>query len=201
MPTGVPTQTFTEVGAHMLMTVRHVRYAGCALLAALVAGCTAEQGAAPLPESLHGLPLTESHAGSEAAEILVEMHKADVVPPDNFIGHYGSDEMGAVLYVSRFETEAAADSFKVAMATRIGPGSGGYGHHSSFDAAGHMVHMVFGHGRVHYFYSDAEDLVWVAVDARLARPVLAELLETATDSIPTFEEIMMGQRAAEAGAG
>jgi hypothetical protein len=183
------------------MTVRHTRFATYTLVAALAAGCAAEEAGDPLPESIHGMPLVESHSGSEAADILVEMHKAEVVPPENFIGHYGTEEMGAVLYVSRFETEAAADSFLVAMATRIGPGSSGYGHHGSFDAADHFVHMVFGHGQVHYFYAEAEDLIWLAVDARLARPALAELLQTATDSIPSFEEIMRGQPAAETGAG
>jgi hypothetical protein len=185
----------------MQMKVRHTRFAIYALVAALTAGCAAEEAEAPLPESIHGMALVESHSGEEAADILVEMHKAEVVPPENYIGHYGTEEMGAVLYVSRFDTDAAADSFLVAMGTRIGPGSSGYGHHSSFEAVGHHVHMVFGHGQVHYFYADAEDLVWLAVDARLARPALAELLKTATDSIPSFEEIMMGQPAAETGAG
>lgn len=182
-----------------MFTVRGTRLARYTLIAALTAGCAAEQAAAPLPEAIHGMPLVESHAGSEAAEILVEMHRAEVVPPENYIGHYGTEDLGAVLYISRFPTEATADSFLVAMATRIGAGSGGYGHHASFDAAGHPVHMVFGHGRVHYFYAEAADLVWLAVDARLARPALAELLETAADSIPTFEEVMMGRPATEAG--
>jgi hypothetical protein len=170
-------------------------------LAVGCAGEAADEGASPLPDAIHGLALIESHSGSEAAEILVEMHGAEVVPPENYIGHYGTEDMGAVLYVSRFETGAAADSFLVAMATRIGPGSSGFGHHSSFTAVDHLVHMVFGHGQVHYFYADAEDLVWLAADPRIARTALAELLETATDSIPTMEEIMMGQQAAESGAG
>jgi hypothetical protein len=185
----------------MLMKTHHTRLATYTLLTALAAGCAVQEAWDPLPESIHGLALVESHSGSDAAAILVEMHGAEVVPPENFIGHYGTEDMGAVLYVSRFETEAAADSFFVSMATRIGPGSSGYGHHSSFDAADKQVHMVFGHGQVHYFYADAEDLVWLAVDARLARTALAELLQTVTDSIPTFEEVMMGQPAAESGAG
>lgn len=188
----------------MPMNTRHARTATRMLLATLAAGCAgeaAEGGATPLPAAIHGLALVESHSGSEATEILVEMHGAEVVPPENYIGHYGTEDMGAVLYVSRFGAAAAADSFLVAMGTRIGPGSSGYGHHASFDAADHLVHMVFGHGRVHYFYADAEDLVWLAVDARIARTALAELLQTQTDSIPTFEEVMMGRPAAEVGAG
>jgi hypothetical protein len=198
LPAALLTLRPMKIGARMLKSITPL------LLVTLAAGCAgevAEDGASPLPEAIHGLALIESHSGSDAAEILVEMHKAEVVPPQNYIGHYGTEELGAVLYVSRFDTEAGADSFLVAMATRIGPGSGGYGHHSSFDAADKQVHMVFGHGQVHYFYADAEDLVWLAVDARLARPALAELLKTETDSIPTLEEVMMGQPAAETGAG
>lgn len=188
----------------MLMSIRHARIAPSLLLAVLAAGCGGEAhegGAAPLPDAIHGLALVESHSGSEAAQILIEMHGAEVVPPENHIGHYGTEELGAVLYVSQFDGAAAADSFLVAMAQRIGAGSGGYGHHASFDAADHRVHMVFGHGQVHYFYADAQDLVWLAVDPRIARTALAELLKTATDSIPTFEEVMMGRPAAETGAG
>jgi hypothetical protein len=178
LPAALPTLRSMKIGARMLKSITPV------LLVTLAVGCAgeaADEGASPLPDAIHGLALIESHSGSEAAEILVEMHGAEVVPPENYIGH--------------------ADSFLVAMATRIGPGSSGFGHHSSFTAVDHLVHMVFGHGQVHYFYADAEDLVWLAADPRIARTALAELLETATDSIPTMEEIMMGQQAAESGAG
>jgi hypothetical protein len=71
----------------MQMKVRHTRFAIYALAATLTAGCAAEEAEAPLPESIHGMALVESHSGEEAADILVEMHKAEVVPPENYIGH------------------------------------------------------------------------------------------------------------------
>lgn len=186
----------------MLTTFRPPRNTPYLLLAVLAAGCAGEAAdgdASPLPASIHGMALVESLSGSEATEILSELHGADIVPAENHIGHYGSEQVGAVLYVSRFAGAAAADSFLVAMAGRIDAGSTGFGHHASFDAAEHQVHMVVGHGQVHYFFAEGRDLVWLAVDPPIARPALAELLQTRTDSIPTFEEIMMGRPATEAG--
>ncbi|HEY5656225.1 MAG TPA: hypothetical protein VIY27_00400 [Myxococcota bacterium] len=186
------------------MSSRHTRLASYLLLATLAAACAGEateEGATPLPAAIHGLALVESHSGNEAAQILIEMHGAEVVPPENHIGYYGTEELEAALYISRFDGAAAADSSRVAMEQRIGAGSSGYGHPGRFEAGDHPVHMVFGYGQVHFFYTDAEALVWLAADMRIARPALAELLQTVPDSIPTFEEIMRGREAADAGSG
>ncbi len=188
----------------MPLNARRIRFAAPALLAALAAACAgeaADESTTPLPAQIHGLALTESHAGEEATRILIEMHQSEVVPPENYIGHYGTEEMGAVLYVSRFAATAEADSLLLAMGQRIGPGSSGFGHHTEFTAADRVVHMVFGHGQVHFFYVEERDLTWFAVHPQLARPALAELLKTETDSIPTFEELMMGRPVVDDRAG
>ncbi len=108
------------------------------------------------------------------------------LPPS---GHYGTDAMGAVIYVSRFASAEEADSQQVAMASGIGRGSGGYGHHQRFRVTGTRVDMVFGFGRIHYFYTQGEHLMWLGTHPSLARAALAQLMGVPLDSVPTVEEV------------
>ncbi len=166
------------------------------LLSALIplaAACAGSGGSAaddsPLPAEIHGLQLREEHAGDEAAAILERMHEQDVAPTQSYIGHYGTDAMGAMIYVSRFASAEEADSQQVAMASGIGRGSGGYGHHQRFRVTGTRVDMVFGFGRIHYFYTQGEHLMWLGTHPSLARAALAELMGVPLDSVPTVEEV------------
>jgi hypothetical protein len=148
-------------------------------------------GDSPLPPAIHGLPLVEQHEGREAAEILGEMHEQDVAPSESYIGHYGTDAMGAVVYISRFGSPAEADSQQVAMATGIrrADGASGYGHHSRFRVTGKRVDMVFGFGQIHYFYAEDERLMWVGAHPAIARAALAELMNVPLDSVRTVEDV------------
>ncbi len=129
------------------------------------------------------------------------MHASGAAPEaDNYIGHYGTEEMGAIVYLSRFATAAEAQEQLTAMAQGIGRGAGGFGHHIRFRAGSKPVHITFGQGRVHYFWDEDANLIWLTLnDAALARPVLSEMLQTSTDSSPTFEELISGRPVEERG--
>ena len=158
--------------------------------------------AGPLPAEIHGMELVDVHSGAEASGVLERMHTSGAAPEaDNYVGHYGTEEMGAIVYLSRFATADEAQEQLTAMAQGIDRGAGGFGHHIRFRAGSKPVHITFGQGRVHYFWDEDVDLIWLTLnDAAVARPVLAEMLQTSTDSIPTFEELISGRPVEELGS-
>jgi hypothetical protein len=172
-----------------------------ALAAAACQGGQAAGDAGPLPAEIHGMELVEVLSGPEAGGILEHMHASGTAPEaENYVGHYGTEEMGAVLYWSRFATADEAGEQRVAMARGIRSGVGGFGHTIRFRAGSKWVQITFGQGRVHYFWDDDVDLVWLTLnDASVARPVLAEMLQTTADSVPTFEELISGRPTEEGG--
>jgi hypothetical protein len=138
-----------------------------------------------LPETLHGLQLTESKSGDEAAGMIARLHKQDVAPRASEIGVYAAEGISAELYVSAFQNADEAVAQFEAMVGAINKGVEGFGHHTHFDVGGRDVHVVFGDARINYFFAEGERLTWLAVrQPMFARAVLAELLGVAADSIP-----------------
>lgn len=140
-----------------------------------------------LPEAIHGLPLIEEHSGEDAVAMIRRLHGEDVAPDETRIGIYGPEDLRTVLYVSRFPTESEARSQLEDMTSRLSEGARGFGHHNQFDVKSKQVHSVFGQGQVHYLFADGEELKWLAVPPRLARPALAEVLGVPVGEIPGLD--------------
>jgi hypothetical protein len=153
-------------------------------LAMACAGGEADQAATTLPDAIHGLQRVEVQSGDEAAEMIGGMHGRRVAPTNSQVAYYGPEDMRAVLYVSEFESDEAAQEQLNAMAAGIGEGTAEYGHHNQFEVEGRQIHSVFGEGQIHYFYTDGTDLVWVSLPTVIARPGLAEVLKVEASSIP-----------------
>jgi hypothetical protein len=157
------------------------------ILALTSAACSdrpATNGSELLPAQLHGLQLVESHSGEEAAATIADLHKQDVAATETEIGIYGSEEMRAELYVSVFQsTDEAATQFE-AMVDAITAGVPGYGHHTHFDVEERDVHIVFGDGKINYFFGEGERLSWLGANPTIARAALADLLEVDVNLIP-----------------
>jgi len=166
------------------------RTVGCVALLALASACAGDRAGSPLPEELHGLELIEQQSGEEAARALARLHEQDVAPTASFIGRYGTEEIGATIYVSRFASPEEAQSQLVSMADGIGEGAAGYGHHRTLEVDGREVHSVFGRGEVHFFYVDGSDLTWLGAHPMFANLALADLLGVSPDSIPSLMPAM-----------
>jgi len=155
-----------------------------ALAAVACADRSAEVGSALLPAQLHGLQLVESHSGEEAEGIIARLHKGDMAPAQTEIGIYGSEGMRAELYISVFNNSQDATSQFESMVDGIMAGVPGFGHHTHFQVDEQDVHMVFGDGRVNYFFCAGERLSWLGANPLIARAAIAELLEVDLDLIP-----------------
>ena len=153
-------------------------------LMSLASACSGDRTESPLPEQLHGLELIEQQSGDEAAGAIAQLHEQDVAPTASYIGRYGTEEIGATIYVSRFASPDEAQNQLVAMADGIGDGTAGFGHHRTLEIDGQEVHSVFGRGEVHYFYADGQDLTWLGAHPMFATLALADLLGVSPDSVP-----------------
>jgi hypothetical protein len=153
-------------------------------------GCSdrpATEGPELLPAQLHGLQLIEAKSGEDAAGMIARLHKQDVAPRASEIGVYEAQGIRAELYVSVFQSADETMTQFEAMVAAINEGVPGFGHHTHFDVTGRDVHVVFGDGRINYFYTDGEKLTWLGVQQpMIARAALAELLSVEVDSIPSL---------------
>lgn len=176
------------------MTADHRRIVLLAGLLLATGACTGQRRPAstgsPLPQEIHGLPLTDSATGAAAARLVDRMHDRGVAPVATWVGVYGGGSTEATLYISRYRTPAEAAAQLALMAGRIGSGTTLYGHHSETTVAGTAVHSVFGHGQVHYFFARGVDLTWLAVSPTLARLGLAVVLGVPVDSVPPVAGLM-----------
>lgn len=160
------------------------RIIGVMLAAALGVPAVSCRGPA-LPATLQGERLTESIEGERAVSTIGHLHgRRGIAPRMSRIGLYGDREPRTTLYVSRFASAREARDQLEAMATRMGPGSSGFGHHRAFTIGGVEVHSVMGHGQAHYFYARGADLTWLAAPHEAARGMLAELLRVDAESVP-----------------
>jgi hypothetical protein len=172
------------------------------VIAAMVnSGCSADRAAdasgdLALPEDIHGLPLVESHSGPAADSMIAELHKSELAAAESAIGIYGPSDMRAILYVSRFTTEAQAAEQIDAMSDRISAGTPGFGHQRQFEIREQQVHSVFGRGQVHYYYVTGREMIWLTVPPNLARPALGELLDVPLSEIPPLTEAPTSRPAA-----
>ena len=161
---------------------------GSALLAAVplfAAACRGESDAAsPLPATIHGMQLQSTHRGDEAAQILESLHGQPVGSERSWVGIYGPMNLATAVYVSQFESPDDAETEIDAMVARIDSGAVAFGHHTSFNQGGRIVHTVFGQGQVNYFYQQGSELWWLGAHPMIARPAIAELLNIPTDSVP-----------------
>jgi hypothetical protein len=166
------------------------RAVGCMALLALASACAGDRAGSPLPDELHGLELIEQQSGEEATNAIAQLHEQDVAPTESYIGRYGTEEIGATIYVSRFASADEAQSQLVSMAEGIGEGAAGYGHHRTLEVDGREVHVVFGRGEVHFFYVDGNDLTWLGAHPMFASLALADLLSVSPESIPSLMPAM-----------
>jgi hypothetical protein len=140
--------------------------------------------ATPLPLMIQGMVRVDVMTGPEAASMLGRMHGEDVAPAESYVGRYQSETGNATLYMSRFASHVETDSLLNEMSESIGEGSSEFAHHTQFEAGGGPIHMVLGQGQVHFFFAQDDELLWLAIDAALAFPALAQVLGVTEESLP-----------------
>ncbi len=139
-----------------------------------------------LPPTLGSLQLRQTYTGSEAGELINQMHGKGVTPRSNAIGLYNSAAGSATLYLSVYNEEREAAKVRNKMISGI---QGGYTPFTGLERRtldGYDISYCVGDGQAHYFFSFSTSLYWLAVDFQIAPPTLEALLASLRpQAIPT----------------
>ncbi len=180
------------------MQKRYIKIIIACLSLFLIVACEQSSPEITLPASIQGLSLTRVISGDEAEKLIERMHEKSIAPDKNRIGFYTGGPHRAILYVSSFGSPQKAANRLEKMSDEIGTGSSGFSHHVQFTVETNPIHLVIGHGQVHYFFARSQYLYWLSIDARLARNALAELLQATPEKIPSLHQLILpGERQAE----
>lgn len=128
------------------------------------------------PEFLGELRLDHALRGEEALQAIDRLHGKEVAGKDSFVAHYEKDGVAAMLYVSKASSAGKAVRQVERMTERIQQGNTPFYHLKASDWEGTTVYSALGQGQIHYFFWKGIKVIWLAVDAAVAKQALYDLL-------------------------
>ncbi|SDB51333.1 hypothetical protein SAMN05660653_02531 [Desulfonatronum thiosulfatophilum] len=131
---------------------------------------------ANIPERIAGMERVRVVSGMEAARIIDRMHQGNVATQANFIAHYEGGGHSADYYLSLYETPEQAVKGMEDMAEVMAREGHGFSHLMKRDKDGLPFYMALGQGQAHYFFARGLELVWLAVDMKVAEKALMDVL-------------------------
>lgn len=145
-------------------------------LALLLAGYGAAAWAGP-PRSLGDLQLLHASQGKEALREINRLHGKEVGGKGGYVAHYEKDGAVAMLYLAQASSAAQADRQLKKMSDRIQSGDSPFYHLKTSRQGTITLYSALGQGQIHYFYRREASVLWLAVDAPVAKQTLAALLQ------------------------
>ncbi len=138
----------------------------------------------PLPERVHGVPLTETFWGDEASSYSDAALGPGARSLVTWVGVYGHADTAVEVGAHRLGCANAARAELRRLAARLDSAVLGRGQHTSFDADGVEVHALSDRGRLTYVFARDAEVWWVAAPEELARRTLAGLLHLPVQGLP-----------------
>lgn len=145
-------------------------------LALLLAGYGAAVRAEP-PKSLGDLKLSHALQGKEALRDINRLHGKEVGAKDGYVAHYEKNGAVAMLYLAQASSTAQAARQLKQMSNRIQKGDSPFYHLKTSRQGEITLYSALGQGQIHYFYQRDSSVLWLAVDAPVAKQALAALLK------------------------
>ena len=140
-------------------------------------GCTDyDNTAADLPQNLGELILSKVIQGSQADGILHKMHGKKLGARWNFIGYYGKEEAGNILYLSIYKDDESAKADLMKMAMKMAGGTRVFAPLTFGEMGDRVRFRTEGMGFTHYFYRVDNILIWWQVVPEKAESTLTALL-------------------------
>ena len=148
-------------------------------LAALALLLTAYGGVvcAEPPKSLGDLKLLHALQGKEALREINRLHGKEVGGKAGYVAHYEKEGAVAMLYLAQASSTARAARQLKQMSDRIQKGDSPFYHLKTSRQGEITLYSALGQGQIHYFYQRDSSVVWLAVDAPVAKQTLAALLQ------------------------
>ena len=162
-----------DKGARVKAPQKHIAVLLTALALVLAGG---RAGAEP-PKRLGNLPLLHASQGKEALQEINRLHGKEVGAKDGYVAHYEKDGAAAMLYLAQASSTAQAARQLKQMSDLIQRGGSPFYHLKTSRQGETTLYSALGQGQIHYFYQRDSSVVWLAVDAPVAKQTLADLLE------------------------
>lgn len=140
----------------------------------LIAACS-EQKDKPAPAAILHLEQTDLLSGESAAEIINHLHQKVVTPSENYVGRYEGNGHTATYYLSVYTTVDEANSELELMVENMERGGHIFDHVRKRSINDRDVWMALGMGQAHYFYTQDNRLIWLAVDVPIAEDAIQSL--------------------------
>lgn len=139
---------------------------------------TDHASAAPLPETVAGLPMVEAITGPEAVEQVSMLHGTDIPVVWAAVGRYEGPDGRVEVWASGSGDRASAVEMTRQMLSGIREGGTPFGPPRRM-ASGRGVWATSGMGQAHYFFARGGDVWWVSADRAVARQALEDALRAA----------------------
>jgi hypothetical protein len=127
----------------------------------MISGCTdLDNTNNDLPQKLGDLTLYKVVQGSQAAAVIHKMHGKKLGARRNFIGYYGNEDAGNILYLSIYENYETAKADLMKMAMKMAGGTRVFAPLTFGEMDDNVRFRTEGMGFAHYFYRVDNILIW-----------------------------------------
>jgi len=141
----------------------------------LYARALANPGAAAVPETLAGMPLSQKTVGIEAVAEVTRLHGKEFPLTSGAMATYG--EGAATLWVSGTTASPLAAEMVRAMTDKIAQGRSPFTATGTRRLNGRNVYELDGLGQRHFYFQSGNFILWLAVDDSTAENALGEVLQ------------------------
>jgi hypothetical protein len=140
-------------------------------------GCTdVDNTHKALPQKLGDLTLSKVIQGSQADGVIHKMHGKKLGASWNFIGYYGNEDAGNILYLSIYEDIESAKADLMKMAMKMAGGTRVFAPLTFGEMGDNVRFRTEGMGFAHNFYRIDNMLIWWQVDPQKVESTLKTLL-------------------------
>jgi len=130
-----------------------------------------------LPESIGEFRLQKMESGEKAKKEIARLHGKNLDFRTGYIGTYTLGNTKAKLWISDYNSKIEAAGEVERMARRIQTREGKeFRHFRMIPIEGIPIYFVVGMGQAHYFYQTGNKVIWLAVDPRLAKETIRDLI-------------------------
>lgn len=127
------------------------------------------------PRSLGDLELAHALRGEQALREIDRLHGKRLGAQDGYVAHYEKEGAAAMLYLARASSPAQADRQLEQMSDRIRRGDTPFNDLATSRRGAIALYSASGQGQLHYFFRRGSNVLWLAVDAPVAKQTLAAL--------------------------
>jgi hypothetical protein len=150
---------------------------GSVLVSLTISGCTGFNNTNnDLPQKLGDLTLSKVLQGSQAAAVIHKMHGKKLGAHRNFIGYYGKEDAGNILYLSIYENDETAKAELMKMAMKMAGGTRVFAPLTFGEMGDNVRFRTEGMGFTHYFFRVDNILIWWQVAPAIAESTFNTLL-------------------------